>query len=359
MDFIDEIKTHAKKIPALKEQIQTEEGTKNALIMPFIKILGYNVFDPNEVNPEFTADVGTKKGEKVDYAIIKDGKPCFLIECKSINSDLNKEQASQLFRYFSATAAKIGILTNGIIYQFYTDLDEKNKMDIKPFLEINLLDIKEPLIEQLKKYTKQALNLDELHDTATQLKYSREIIQIANKEFSQPSEDFVIFFAQRVYPKKLTQKVKENFAPIIKESLNQFLADKINERLKSAMQPETSKPPEVPSTEATPPQSIEPSDGIVTTEEEWEGYYFVKAILHDVVDPSRITIRDARSYCAILLDNNNRKPICRFYFDSAQKYVSVFDNEERKENKIPITDLNEMFKMADHFKKVVAMYDKK
>jgi len=125
------------------------------------------------------------------------------------------------------------------------------------------------------------------------------------------------------------------------------------------MQPETSKPPEVPSTEATPPQSIEPSDGIVTTEEEWEGYYFVKAILHDVVDPSRITIRDARSYCAILLDNNNRKPICRFYFDSAQKYVSVFDNEERKENKIPITDLNELFKMADHFKKVVAMYDKK
>jgi hypothetical protein len=359
MDFIDEIKTHAKKIPSLKEQIQTEEGTKNALIMPFIKILGYNVFDPNEVNPEFIADVGTKKGEKVDYAIIKDGKPCILIECKPVNSDLNKEQASQLFRYFSVTPAKIGILSNGIIYQFFTDLDEKNKMDIKPFLEINLLDIKEPLIEQLKKYTKQGLNLDELHDTATQLKYTREIIQIANKEFSQPSEEFVIFFAQQVYPKKLTQKVKENFAPIIKESLNQFLADKINERLKSAMQPETPKQPEVPSTEITPLQSIEPSDGIVTTEEEWEGYYFVKAILHDVVDPSRIGMRDAKSYCAILLDDNNRKPICRFYFDAAQKYVIVFDSEDRKEKKIPITNLNELFKMGDHFKKIVAMYDKK
>ena len=358
MDFIDEIKTHAKKIPALKEQIQGEEGTKNALIMPFIRILGYDPFNPNEVNPEFTADVGTKKGEKVDYAIIKDGKPCILIECKPINTDLNKEQASQLFRYFSVTPAKIGILTNGIIYQFFTDLDEKNKMDVKPFLEINLLDIKEQSIEQLKKYTKQGLNLDELYDTASQLKYTREIIQIANKEFAQPSEEFVIFFAQQVYPKKLTQKAKENFAPIIKESLNQFLADKINERLKSAMQPETPKQPEAQLTEITQPESIEPLDGIVTTKEEWEGYYFVKAILHEIVDPSRIIMRDAKSYCAILLDNN-RKPICRFYFDAEQKYVSVFDNEEKKENKIPITDMNELFKMADHFKKVVAMYDKK
>jgi hypothetical protein len=348
MDFIDEIKTHAKKIPALKEKIQGEEGTKNALVMPFIRILGYDPFNPNEVNPEFTADVGTKKGEKVDYAIIKDGKPCILIECKPINSDLNKEQASQLFRYFSVTPAKIGILTNGIIYQFFTDLDEKNKMDIKPFLEINLLDIKEQSIEQLKKYTKQGLNLDELHDTASELKYTREIIQIANKEFAQPSEDFVGFFARQVYPKKLTQKAKENFAIITKTSLNQFLEDKINERFKSAMQPETTKQPEAPLTEITT-ESIEPLAGIVTTEEEWEGYYFVKAILHDVIDPTRVIMRDARSYCAILLDNN-RKPICRFYFDSAQKYVSVFDNEERKENKIPITDLNELFKMADHFK---------
>ncbi len=125
MDFIDQIKTHAKTILSLKDKIQTEEGTKNALIMPFIQILGYNIYDPSEVNPEFIADVGTKKGEKVDYAIIKDGKPCILIECKSINSDLSKEQASQLYRYFSVTPARIGILTNGIIYQFFNDSIKK------------------------------------------------------------------------------------------------------------------------------------------------------------------------------------------------------------------------------------------
>jgi predicted type IV restriction endonuclease len=360
MDFIDQIKTHAKTIPTLKDKIQTEEGTKNALIMPFIQILGYNVFDPTEVNPEFIADVGTKKGEKVDYAIIKDGKPCILIECKSINSDLSKEQASQLFRYFSVTTAKIGILTNGIIYQFFTDLDEKNKMDGKPFLEINLLDIKEPLIEQLKKYTKVALNLDELHDDATQLKYTKEIIQIANKEFAQPSEDFVKFFAQQIYPKKVTQKVLENFTLITKDSLDQFLTDKINERLKSAMKPDAALKVSAeiqPAGDGTnPAPATETNDGIITTEEEWEGYYFVKAILHEFVDPSKIVMRDAKSYCAILFENNNRKPICRFYFDSKQKYVGVFNNKDKSETKIAVDTIQDLFKLADQFKATIAMY---
>jgi predicted type IV restriction endonuclease len=358
MDFIDQIKTHAKTIPVLKEKIQTEEGTKNALIMPFIQILGYNVFDPTEVNPEFIADVGTKKGEKVDYAIIKDGKPCILIECKSINSDLSKEQASQLFRYFSVTTAKIGILTNGVIYQFYTDLDEKNKMDGKPFLEINLLDIKEPLIEQLKKYTKVALNLEELHDDATQLKYTKEIIQIANKEFAHPSEEFVKFFAQQIYPKKVTQKVLENFTLITKDSLDQFLTDKINERLKSAMKPDAaSKVPDAqPADGTTTTPATEINDGIITTEEEWEGYYFVKAILHDVVDPSKIVMRDAKSYCAILFENNNRKPICRFYFDGKQKYVGLFNSKDKAENKVPITTIQELFKLTDQLKATITMY---
>jgi predicted type IV restriction endonuclease len=356
MDFIDQIKTHSKTILTHKDKIQTEEGTKNALIMPFITILGYNVFDPNEVNPEFTADVGTKKGEKVDYAIIKDGKPCILIECKSVNSDLNKEQASQLYRYFSVTPARIGILTNGIIYRFYTDLDKENTMDIKPFLEINLLDIKEPLIEQLKNYTKQGLNLDELHDTATQLKYTKEIIQIANKEFSQPSDDFVKFFAQQVYPKnkKLTQKALENFSLITKDSLDQFLSEKINERLKSAMKPETSKVPEGQLTESK--LAVEPTDVIVTTEDEWEGYYFVKAILHDVVDSSKVVMKDAKSDCAILYENNNRRPICRLYFDGKQKYVGVFNNKDKQENKIAISSIQDLFELGDQLKATVAMY---
>jgi hypothetical protein len=232
-------------------------------------------------------------------------------------------------------------------------------MDQKPFLEINLLDIKEPLIAELKKFTKQGLNLDELEDTASQLKYTREIIQIINKEFSKPSEEFVKFFAKQVYPKMLTQQAKEKFTTITKESLNQFLTEKINDRLKSAMEPEFPKP-SVPQSENAYQQSTdEDTDGIVTTEEEWEAYYIVKAILSESTDPSRIVIRDAKSYCAILFDDNNRKPVCRFYFNSKQKYIGVFDNENRSESKIPITNLNELFKLGSHFKKIIEMYEPK
>jgi hypothetical protein len=125
--------------------IQTEEATKNAFILPFIGILGYDVFDPSEVVPEFTADVGTKKGEKVDYAIIRDKKVIMLFECKACDANLDESHASQLYRYFSVTESRIGVLTNGILYRFYTDLEEPNKMDSKPFMELNIIEIQEPL----------------------------------------------------------------------------------------------------------------------------------------------------------------------------------------------------------------------
>lgn len=357
MDFIDEIRAFSKNIPKLSEQILTEEGTKNALIMPFIKILGYDVFNPNEVNPEFNADVGVKKGEKVDYAIMKDGKPVILFECKDVKTQLNQVHGSQLYRYFSVTEAKVGILTNGIIYKFFTDIDSKNKMDERPFLEINLLDIKEPLINELKKFTKQGLDLDQLDDTASQLKYTNEIKQLINNEFSKPSEDFVTFFAKQVYPKKMSQSAKDKFSIITKEALNQFITDRINDRLKSAMEPQTPTQATA-AVEGTGTEIKVPESAIDTSDEEWDAYYIVKAILTEKIDPSRIYMRDAKTYCAILLDDNNRKPITRFYFGPKQKSIAVFDNEKRMENKITITDLNELFKLSDHFKRIIDIYQK-
>ena len=115
MDFIEAIQSLATTAAKRLEHLQTEEATKNALVMPFINILGYNVFDPTEVIPEFSADVGVKKGEKVDYAIIKDGRVIMLVECKASGVDLDQAHASQLFRYFSVTEARIAVLTNGVV----------------------------------------------------------------------------------------------------------------------------------------------------------------------------------------------------------------------------------------------------
>jgi len=94
------------------------------------------------------------------------------------------------------------------------------------------------------------------------------------------------------------------------------------------------------------------------TEDEWDGFWIIKAILTEITDPSRVTMRDAKSYCAILLDDNNRKPLCRLFFHSKQKYITVFDGEKAEGEKILITDLNDLFKQKEHFKKTVAKYDK-
>ena len=191
MDFIDQLRVLSSRVAANKDKIQTEEATKNAMVMPLIQILGYNVFDPLEVTPELIADIGTKKGEKVDYAILKDGKPIILFECKKSGADLQINHASQLFRYFHVTEARFGVLTNGLVYRFFTDLEKPNKMDEKPFFEFSILDFKERDVEELKKFAKAAFDLDNILTTANDLKYTRAIQNRLADWMTNPSEDFV------------------------------------------------------------------------------------------------------------------------------------------------------------------------
>lgn len=354
MDFIDRIRELSARIPKQLEHIQTEEATKNALIMPFIAALGYNVFDPTEVTPELNADIGTKKGEKVDYAILKDGKPIMLFECKWHGADLGKVHASQLYRYFSVTAARFGVLTNGIAYWFYTDLEAPNKMDSKPFFEFNMLDVRDQAVEELKKFTKSVFDVDGIVNTASELKYTREIKRIMSEQLQTPSDDFVKFFASQVYSGRMTQGVREQFAQTTKAALKQFINDQINERLKSALVPEPAPVTEEIVNEL-PKETLE-HPSTTTTEEETEAYYIIKAILREVVDPKRLAMRDQQSYCGILFDDNNRKPICRLWFNAAQKYIGLFDNEQRKEVKVPINSIDEIYKYADRLKTTINFY---
>ncbi|NOY73273.1 MAG: restriction endonuclease [Gammaproteobacteria bacterium] len=353
MDLIDKIREIASKIPTQREYIQTEEATKNAFIMPFISMLGYDVFNPMEVIPEYTADIGTKKGEKVDYAVKKDNKIIILIECKWCGSDLNKEHASQLYRYFSATEVRFGLLTNGIVYKFYSDIDETNKMDSKPFFEFNILNFEEHQIYELKKFTNSAFSLDAILNTARALKYTGAVKKILDEELERPSEQFVRFFAAKIYDGKLTKSVMDQFTEIVKEARTQFVNEKINDRLKSALNVGASSAQEETSDEDMPDDK--PSgDSIKTTEEKLEAYNIIKAILSEVVDINRVIIRDAKSYCSILLDNN-RKPICRLRFKGSKKYISLFSN--KNEDKITIENLNDIFNYSDRIKAVINEYD--
>lgn len=358
MDFIDRIRALAATIPKQIEHIQTEEATKSALVMPFINALGYNVFDPTEVVPEFTADVGTKKGEKVDYAILKDKKPIILFECKYCQVNLDNVHASQLYRYFSVTTARMAVLTNGVVYRFYSDLEETNKMDSRPFLVFDMLDIQEPLVNELKKLTKESFDLDEMLSSASDLKYTREIKRILANELAAPSDDFVRFFGSQVYSGRMTQPVREQFTDIVKRAFNQFISEKINERLKSALATSEISAEVKPETQEGATEEIDRESRIETTEEELESYYIIKSILRSIVDASRIVHRDTISYFSILLDDNNRKPICRLYLNSQTvKYISLFD-QERKGEKVEIKSLDDIYQYGDRLKATIGNYEK-
>lgn len=358
MDLIDKLREISVRIPKQLAVIQTEEATKNAFVMPFIAALGYNVFDPMEVTPELHADIGTKKGEKVDYAILKDDKPIMLFECKWHGADLSKEHASQLYRYFSVTDARFSVLTNGILYWFYTDLDAPNKMDTKPFFEFNLLDIREQDVEELKKFTKSVFDLSGILTTASELKYTREIKRIMGEQIQDPSEDFVKLFASQVYTGKMTQKVRDQFTQSVRRALNQFINDQINERLKNALGTDIKVAPiEQPATSSM--DVIDTKDqgpSTTTTAEELEGYYIIKAILREQIDVKRVSLRDQQTYCGVLLDDNNRKPLARLWFNGTQKQLGLFDNEQRKEVKVVITGLDELYRHADRLRATLGFY---
>lgn len=354
MDFKDQIKQLGERVAKLKEQIQTEEATKNAFIMPFLQVLGYDVFNPMEVVPEYITDIGTKKGEKIDYAIFKDGKPTILIECKHWAQNLNVHDG-QILRYFHVSKAKFGLLTNGITFRFYSDLVDANKMDEKPFLEFNINEIKDNQIEELKKFHKTVFDAESITNTASELKYTNELKHILQQELANPSADFVKHFARQVYPSVITAKILDQFTILTKKSIQQHISDLITERLKTALTKEDEKTKEQEAIQAEQAKAEE--NKIITTEEELEGFMIVKTILRQKISLERVTYRDAQSYFAILLDDNNRKTICRLYLNGSKKYFVTL-GEKKKELKNEIISIDDIFKHAETLFSIVDNYDK-
>ena len=348
MDFKDSIFQLAERVSALKESIQTEEATKNAFIMPFIQTLGYDVFNPLEVVPEMDCDIAKKKGEKIDYAIMKDGVPIMLIECKHWKQDLNLHD-NQLKRYYVASKAKFGVLTNGIVYRFYADLIKEIIMDDVPFLEINLEKIRETQIEEVKKFCKENFDLDNILSSANELKYMSEVKKIIRAEFDVPSPELVKLLTKRVYEGLVTQKVLDQFTDIVKRALSSHINDVMSEKLGIAIKATEAAGAPV----QTPSAPTEQNDGtakeddkvskINTTVEELEGYYIVKSIVCEVMAVERVTYRDSQSYFAIFADDNNRRPICRLHFNNTNNKRIGFIDENRNEQMESIAKLDDLY----------------
>ena len=334
MEFEEKLKEFIERIKKIKDSINTEEATKTSLIMPFFSLLDYDVFNPNEFIPEYVADVGIKKGEKVDYAIVLNNNVSILIEAKSVNENLDK-YSSQLFRYFGTSTAKVAILTNGITYKFYTDLDETNRMDTIPFLEINLLNLKNNDITELKKFIKSNFDIDIITANASNLKYAKSIEKVLSDEFNNPSDEFVkLILNKGVYDGVKTQNVLDKYKPVVRKSISRYINLLINEKLKSALNPETTNNEEIN------------DNGIITTDEELESYYIVKSILSEITNPDDIYYKDNINYFAILYQNKVTKWVCRMYFRENTKYVIIPD-ENKNEIKYEINSVSKIYRLKD------------
>lgn len=348
MELQNQLKTLAEKVGKLKVQIDTEESTKHAFVLPFINLLGYDTFNPIEVVPEFTADLGLKKGEKVDYAIFQNGEPIIIIECKNWKEKLTAHN-SQLFRYFHTTKTRFALLTNGIKYQFYTDLEAANKMDERPFLEFDITQLKENTINEIAKFHKSNFNIDEIVDNASSLKYTKEIKKLIAGELKSPSHDFVRLFAAEVYSGRLTEKVMGEFTDLVSKAFTQTISEKVNDRLNSALNKEAEKQQE----EDKEPEKI---SKVNTTEEELEAYRIVVAILRRKLPVERIVHRDTQSYFGILLDDNNRKPLCRLHLNGGNKYLGVF-NDKKDETRHLIATIDDIYQFEEELLKTVGYYE--
>lgn len=344
MELKDSLNQLAERAAKLKKNLLTEEATKNALIMPFIQALGYDVFNPLEVVPEMDCDINKKKGEKIDYAIVKDGEPIIVIECKHWEQPLDLHKA-QLARYYVATGAKFGLLTNGIEYRFYADLEKTNIMDEIPFLSFNIEQMRELQIDELKKFCKENFNVDIILSSANELKYMLELKKYIKELMENPNPDFVKTLAKNVYNGKFTENVLNQFTEMVKKAAMGYIHDRIAERLNIAVQAaaadekaDAEKKVDVPGVK---------KDEIITTQNELEAYYTIKAILRSTVSGKRVFMRDALSYCAILLDDNNRKPICRLHFNNEANLRVEFIDANGSCEKIAINEVDDLYKYSD------------
>ncbi len=355
MDFIDQVRQFSKRVLSMKHALQTEEATKTAIIMPFFAMLGYDVFNPEEFTPEYTADVGIKKGEKVDYAIVNNGDPIILIEAKWAGENLTQHD-SQLFRYFATTTAKFGILTNGIIYKFYTDLDTPNKMDLQPFFEFDITDMKEAQVAELKKFHKSNFNLEEVINTASELGYSSAFRNIFNEQLQNPSDDFVRFFLTDVYSGVKTSGIIERFRPVLKKALNQLISETMNEKIKSALGTHEDQAAQTNApVEETAEEDPEPVSKIITTEEEIQAHALICGMLKDVANPDDIVHKDTESYFGILYQNNTRKWICRLRINNS-RIVLNYPDENKNIVKINLDSIFDLLSYKEQLEQVVKRY---
>jgi len=344
MSFKEDVADLAKRAISAQAVAQTEEATKNAIVMPFLRVLGFDVFDPTQIIPEYVADVGLKKGEKIDYACKIGDRIEYLVEAKSVSTNLRDAQYSQLFRYFHTCDANIGILTNGLHIWFFTDLEAPNKMDASPFFKFDLLSYDDNDLRELEKFHKANFSIANIQAAASSLKYLRGAMSFIEAQWANPDEEFVRFVARGFYEGKLTGAVVNDLKPIVRRAFDDLFRQRAKHKIDVAF--DGGADDAIPAVD---------DNKVETTPDELQGFMIVRAIAAEVAPVSRIVMRDAQSYCAVLFDDNNRKPIIRLHFNGKGKFVTVF-GADKSETRHNIGAVEDLFGLREPLKDVVRSY---
>lgn len=352
MDFSQRVKDLSARSRHASQHALTEEATKTAVVLPFIQALGFDVFNLEEVTPEFIADVGIKKGEKIDFAIRIGGKPAVLIEVKPISMPLGTAQYSQLFRYFSTVEARLGILINGKEIWFFSDIDERNRMDKKPFFIFDLQNYDERQVADLARFQKGVFDIEAILEAASNLKYVKAAAAAILRQLSEPDDDFVRFFGKQIYDGTLTRSALEVLRPAIQGALDEVVRTRIQERLNVTFGKDA---PQVDGSDKKV-DIVETEPEIQTTADEQQAFMIVRAIGSRVASINRITMRDAKSYCSIFVDDNNRKPVCRLHFNAKNgRSIGLFDSA-KVETRQQMEDLSDIYNFADQIVETIKLY---
>jgi hypothetical protein len=355
-DAINLLAERAKKV---RSSLATEEATKNALIVPFIQLLGYDVFNPLEVIPEFIADVAGKKGEKVDYAIMQDDKPIMIIECKACGAALDDDKREQLHRYFLTLESSIGILTDGIRYLFFSRSEDGNKMDARPFMELNLENIDKTLLPELRKLCKGKFDLKTTLETVSELRYNRHIKTLLEQNIAHPDEDFIGYFVKKA-DLRATHKTLEMFAGYVKRAFGEFLNEQIDARLKTALSASQKK--EEPAKAQQQAETNE-EEGDYITDAEQQAFYIVKATIGGLIDLNRVFLRNTAGVgrSVVILDDSIRKPLVRLLLDinKPDKWSIEIVKANKETKKVEIKIVDDIFPQAEAIREALKTYENK
>ena len=297
MAFKEELQKLCVQISERKAHVTNEESTKQVLIIPFLQVLGYDIFNPLEIHPEYYAEFG-KKGEKVDYAVFKDGLPVMFIEAKPVNGNLTNFSV-QLSRYFNGVPeVELGVITNGVEYRFFTDLKDTNVMDALPFYTLDLSNLNDQDIEMLSHVRKEAYSRDDITKIAQELAYTNALNHMIMNQFKAPTEDFIRFMIREIgVNTRITIKEVDAFRPLLKRAIANAVIDIVNQGLISQDISTPKKSSEEQNPSAVVDQVIVPME---TTPEEIQAFNTIKDTLQAAGrDVTELVYKDTSSYFSI------------------------------------------------------------